>query len=152
MCDVHEGHLTAIIDRNWSHWDRSGTGGVSPKELPALLKFVRQNVPRKARRSEAPHIAVDREGWFRYWDEDNDGGLDKDEVARAVIKTFEKKASTKSKVRVIQSVLDNAWPLFDHSGTGSVGIAEFTARDGLADTLLAFLQSDSHFAQVASPL
>eukprot|EP01061_Rhynchopus_euleeides_P007009 TRINITY_DN1595_c0_g3_i1.p1 TRINITY_DN1595_c0_g3~~TRINITY_DN1595_c0_g3_i1.p1 ORF type:complete len:274 (+),score=68.19 TRINITY_DN1595_c0_g3_i1:117-938(+) len=148
-CDLHEGHLGKIIDRNWHTWDRDNSGGVTPSELPALLQFVKNNVPGRNKRSKPPHIVTDRDAWFRYWDEDNSGALDKDEVARAVIKTFN--AGT-SNVPVIQSVLDNSWCLFDHTGSGTVSRREFLASDGLADTLLAFLQSDARFAQVASPL
>lgn len=35
-----------------------------------------------------PDISTDRLGWFRYFDDDDSGTLDKDETVRAILKTM----------------------------------------------------------------
>ena len=143
-CDVDERKLKSLVDREWAGW-AGVSGGVTEEELPKVLSFIRANVPRKAVKGECPHITTHKQGWFEYWDEDNSGELDKDEVARALIKTFER-GTHGGRVRDIQHGVDSVWCLFDNTGSNTVTKREFLARDGLADTIIAFLQADSSFS------
>jgi len=102
-----------------------------------------------------PDMASKPRLWFAYWD-DEDGGngeLSKAEVLRAIVKTFRlessiissSSSSSSSRERDTQralgvaAALDAVWPLFDHDGSGEIDVGEFTATDGLCDTLLATL-------------
>ena len=67
-------------------------------------------------------------------DEDGGGELEKEEVVRALIKTFH---LTVDKVDTIRSMLDSIWCLFDVDGDGGISRDEFGAPDGLAETVLA---------------
>ena len=107
-----------------------------------------------------PSIRRARE-WFQYWDDDNSGQLDKQEVLRALVKTFRigpdasgagagagagarRDFDELSRMRVlgIASMLDSIWPIFDADNSGSIDIDEFTSTDGLCDTLLATMQHE----------
>ena len=134
-----------LISEKWLEWDESGNGGLDEEEIPGLIKFVKENLPKKTPQ-KIPHICEDKEEWFSFWDEDNSGELEKDEVARALIKTFEKDRSI---VSIIQNIVGSIWPLFDDDASLSISKDEFTSPDGLADTVIASLQGDPVFAATA---
>lgn len=37
----------------------------------------------------------------------------------------------------MRDTIDCVWSIFDHDGSGSIDIEEFTAEGGLADTIIA---------------
>ena len=84
----------------------------------------------------APCSARDKAAWFDFWDEDRSGELDKEEVVRALLKTFGL-TSDQSQVASMRSTVHAIWPIFDADGSGSIDRAEFVQPDGLADTVLA---------------
>ena len=53
-----------------------------------LAAYVRSAFERAASADAIPDIARDKLAWYRYWDEDDNGSLDKEEVVRALLKTF----------------------------------------------------------------
>merc|ERR1740117_1633173 len=74
-------------------WDRDGDGGITFQEMmhPAtgILAFVRQMFPRQtAADAQPPDIQRHRLAWFDHFDEDRSGTLEKQEVVRAIVKTF----------------------------------------------------------------
>lgn len=84
-------------------------------------------------------IRRDKEGWFRYFDDDNSDSLEQGEIVRALIKTF-RLSDDISKVRELRETVANIWPLFDFDGSGGICMTEFCkSRDGLADTIIASL-------------
>jgi hypothetical protein len=64
--------------------------------------------------------------------------LEKDEIVRALIKTFRMTYGA-ILAREIAETLDAIWVIFDHDGSGSIEMDEFISRDGLCDTILASL-------------
>ena len=70
----------------------------------------------------------------RYWDEDESGELEFEEVVRAFAKTFQTDVEGISQLR---ESLSAVWTVFDTDNSGAVDRREFLARDGLADTVLA---------------
>ena len=62
--------------------------------------------------------------------------LEKDELVRALIKTF-RMSYGPILAREIADALDAVWPFFDTDGSGSIEMDEFVSRDGLCDTILA---------------
>ena len=69
-------------------------------------------------------------------DEDGNGTLQKDEVLRALVKTFNA-AHKLTRAESICQTLSVVWPIFDDDGNGSIDRTEFCAHDGLADTVIA---------------
>eukprot|EP01063_Lacrimia_lanifica_P028999 TRINITY_DN434_c1_g2_i3.p1 TRINITY_DN434_c1_g2~~TRINITY_DN434_c1_g2_i3.p1 ORF type:complete len:457 (+),score=76.96 TRINITY_DN434_c1_g2_i3:48-1373(+) len=149
MCMIDQRQLVKLLKENWSTWDRTQSNGITPQELPALLQFVLAHSPRRrdaqgrTQRQTAPSIVENKEAWFDYWDEDRSGALDRGETARALVKTFEKGTISPQQIREIQSTLENVWAVFDVNRSNTITRAEFLMSDGLADSIIAFLQSQS---------
>lgn len=75
-------------------------------------------------RNGIPDMRMDKDGWYRYWDEDNDGTLDREEVVRALLKTL-KLTSDQARVRQMRETIAEIWPIFDTDGSGSIDREEF---------------------------
>jgi len=130
----------------WQQWDSDSSGFIERQELlhpQGLAAYVRQAFERSRRSSEhIPDIAADKEAWYRYWDEDTSGELDKEEVVRALLKTF-RMTSDQERVTQMRSTIDAVWPIFDDDGSGSIDRDEFLRpNEGLADTIVATLGLD----------
>lgn len=80
-----------------------------------------------------PHAVFTR---FDYWDEDSNGGIDSDELSRALVKTLNL-SSDLHQVRSMQDTVKSIWCIFDSDGNGTIERDEFLAPDGLADTIIA---------------
>ncbi len=125
-------------------WDPDGDGFIERREMTmpgGLLDFVTTNFPRRAsmdvaRDRKPPSLAAAPDEWFRFWDEDRSGTLDKDEVTRALIKTFGLSEDLRQ-VRDMRGVVEAVFGLFDPDGSGSIDRREFLMRDGLAETIVA---------------
>lgn len=137
--------LEEALPALWTEWDRDGSGTIEQDELFGLVQYVRQQLPRRAE-PVAPDIQRDRAAWFAHFDEDASGALDKGELTRALIKTFRlssgrttpgSRARDLRKVEEMRQVIEAVWPIFDTDGSMSIETAEFVARDGLADTIIA---------------
>jgi len=92
---------------------------------------------RRHRKREVPSIVNDPTAWFAFWDFDDSGALDKEEVVRALIKTFKLGRDDVRKAQDMRAVVNATWGLFDPDGSGSVDRREFLMRDGLAETIVA---------------
>lgn len=88
-----------------------------------------------------PDIRADSRGWFRYFDTNHTGTLEKTEVIRAFVQTF---GSSCDPV-VLKSVVTELWPLFDKDGSETITESEFLSPEGLCETILA------QFATVRQP-
>ena len=75
----------------------------------------------------------------RYWDADGSDSLDKEEVVRALLKTFQM-TSDQAAVMQMRQTIDAVWPIFDDDASGSIERNEFLRPgEGLADTIVATL-------------
>lgn len=126
----------------WQAWDLDGSGYIDRTELlhpQGLVAYVRSAFERADRSDSIPDIARDKAAWYMHWDEDNSGALDKEEVVRALLKTF-RMTSDQQRVQQMRSTIDAVWPIFDDDGSGTIERVEFLKpNDGLADTIIATL-------------
>jgi Ca2+-binding EF-hand superfamily protein len=129
----------------WQQWDTDGNGYIERQELlspEGLCAYVRSAYARVREEEAIPDINQDKEAWYRYWDVDESGTLDKEETVRALLKTF-RMTSDMAAVSQMRSTLDAIWPIFDDDGSGTIERAEFLrGGEGLADTIIATLGLD----------
>jgi len=129
----------------WAQWDTDGSGFIERHELlspQGLASYVRQAFERRSAEGAIPDIASNKEAWYRYWDADNSGALDREEVVRALLKTF-RMTSEQERVTMMRNTIDAIWPIFDDDGSGSIERNEFLRpNEGLADTIIATLGLD----------
>lgn len=127
-------------EKLWSLWDTDGSGSISLSEFQhgGLLLYLLENYPRSVVSDNPPDLRRSSRLWFEYFDEDGSGELDKGEVVRAIIKTLRLQPMDASAIR---ETLDCIWQLFDTDNSGCISKDEFTAREGLADTILATLMN-----------
>eukprot|EP01061_Rhynchopus_euleeides_P005038 TRINITY_DN1429_c0_g4_i1.p1 TRINITY_DN1429_c0_g4~~TRINITY_DN1429_c0_g4_i1.p1 ORF type:complete len:300 (+),score=119.37 TRINITY_DN1429_c0_g4_i1:46-900(+) len=148
-CNVSEDDIEKLVEQKWGRWDKDKSKGIEWKEFPDLLKFILESLPKGAL-TITPSITQGRDEWFDYWDRDRSGYLDKDEVARALIKTFGKNGYRT--VKQLQAVIESVWPLFDPDHSNTITREEFLIHDGLADTICACLLNQNQWTMtVQSP-
>jgi len=138
-CDWHA--IERQLPKMWRKWDINGDGYVEKNELVSrggLIEYVTKHFPKRTERERPPPPSIARapNEWFEYWDEDDSGELEKEEVVRALIKTFGLGQDMPS-LRNIRAIVDAVWCVFDPDGSGAVDRREFLMRDGLADTIVA---------------
>lgn len=139
--------LEAVLAKEWRRWDPDGSGSISLMEffqprtgLLAYLKKRRSKLRLAVSKREAPDIRDDLSAWFDYWDLDHNHTLDKDEVVRALIKSFGLTNHAKVALR-LHRVLDAIWPVFDKDSSGAIDRDEFLhPKDGLGAAIVASLE------------
>jgi Ca2+-binding EF-hand superfamily protein len=134
--------LEKNVDALWGRWDKDGSGEVDFAELCdqkiGLLVYVRAHFARVKGVPPPPLNPKNLEIWFAHWDEDGNGTLEKEEIVRALIKTFKLSTDLK-RVQDMRDVVETIWSIFDHDNSGTVDLAEFISRDGLGESLCASL-------------
>lgn len=136
--------LKRDVERLWAQWDRDRSGFLDHNECAALFQHVSREY-RAGASGRGPSPALEpsnesREAFFMYWDEDSNGTLDKEEVTRALLKTFGLAAQGTTAVTEMREILENVWPLFDPNGDGVIERSEWMMSDGLCDAVLAARQ------------
>mmetsp|Transcript_5483 Transcript_5483/g.17254 ORF Transcript_5483/g.17254 Transcript_5483/m.17254 type:complete len:321 (-) Transcript_5483:1544-2506(-) len=141
---LDEDALERSLDHLWARWDANGDGRITHDEIfrpnDGLLAFAKAHCPKdRGTASLRPPPVQDRAAWFRYWDEDGSQRLDRNEVHRALVKTFELSRDERA-IATMSETLSTVWCLFDDDGDGTVSFDEFVRPDGLGQTLAANLQ------------
>lgn len=75
----------------WKTWDADGDSYIDENELLDPIKGLLAYVKREFKRSDEaaiPDIKTDKHAWFRFFDYDGSGTLEREEIVRALIKTF----------------------------------------------------------------
>eukprot|EP00565_Helicotheca_tamesis_P001059 CAMPEP_0185740962 /NCGR_PEP_ID=MMETSP1171-20130828/38704_1 /TAXON_ID=374046 /ORGANISM="Helicotheca tamensis, Strain CCMP826" /LENGTH=263 /DNA_ID=CAMNT_0028412899 /DNA_START=463 /DNA_END=1254 /DNA_ORIENTATION=- len=132
-------------DSVWKVFDKNSDGYVTYDELvdpgSGVIAYVRKHYGRDGSNlssGEAPDIRSNRRAWFLHWDDDGNGTLTRDEIIRALVKTF-KISSDHERVDTMRNTVDSVFGIFDPDGSGTINIDEFSATDGLGDTIVASL-------------
>jgi Ca2+-binding EF-hand superfamily protein len=95
---VERDKLERAIDQNWSTWDETGDGSIALDEFSAPKKGLREFIVKNffalkkdsivLKPADIPDLANAPLQWFEYWDRDGSGTLERDELIRAMVKTF----------------------------------------------------------------
>lgn len=140
------------VDRLWNTWDPDRSGSISLAEFldrgTGLIEYLYNQFPRGEHQAPPPLLldGPDVVGWiesctafFEYWDLDRSGSLEQGEMTRALVKTFRLHQGYSGSVA---EALENIWPIFDLDGNGILSQEEFTARDGLAEVIVATIRAE----------
>ena len=133
--------------KNRRQWDADNNGSIDKTELlkpgTGLLAYIRSHFLRlpitedssqlssgsesrsAAAVTQAPDVRRQPAAWFAYWDESGDGSLQKEEVLRALVKTF-RLAETPKTLFDMREMIDNVWGMFDLDGSGSIDVNKTT--------------------------
>lgn len=138
-CDMEQ--LEEQMPQLFRRFDHDGDGYITEQEIMApgvgLLAYIMQNYPRGNLQIAIPDIRRDKQAWFRFFDEDKSGTLEKEEVVRALVKSF-RMSEDLQRVHMMREIVNAIWPIFDHDGSGTIEMHEFSLpRDGLADSVIA---------------
>ena len=102
-----------------------------------LLAYARSR--RGGTRDGEPPPLSQPDQWFSFWDYDGSGDLTKNELRRALSKTFGLTGDV-AKIGAMGETLDACWGVFDTDGSGAIDRAEFSQPGGLGETLAASLR------------
>jgi len=133
------------LPSRFAQWDRNNDGKIEFNEMMGsngLFYYVRDSFRAENQVSTIiPSIRRNRHEWFRYWDEDSSGTLDKEEVVRSFVKTF-KLGTAPDQAQCLHALVSLLWSEFDPNGSGAIDIDEFCKpNSGLADMIIANLGS-----------
>jgi len=134
--------LEQNIDTLFLTWDINGNGVVDEHELMnpenGIVAFVRKAFGRQ-NRSTPPSLEDCRHNWFRFWDEDQSNTLDKHEITRALVKTFDLEGNP-DRIASMQEVVDSIWPIFDLNCSQTIDLDEFIQEGGFAEAIIASIR------------
>lgn len=138
---IDEVVLDEELNRNFKRWDKNKDGVIRYDELMDSNGVIAYLKAKAARQPTAvPDIKVNKDAWYKHYDENNNGTLQREEVVRGLIQTF-KMGHDAQRMDQIRGTVEAVWPIFDTDGSGSIEREEFLkAGDGLADTIIATLR------------
>lgn len=146
MLPIKRTRLTTILRSNWHKWDPDGGGTISIQEfikpqngLQAwiLASLVRNScVPLS---HMPPNLERNPREWFEHWDDDDSGALEKDEILRALARTFcitEDGAPIPRRAMEMKDMVDSLWVALGYLPIDSISFREFARPFGIMDQVL----------------
>lgn len=140
--------LEKNVKAHWHEWDPDGDGTITLQEfiLPqrglkdwALSHLqVLRNVKEEKGRA-VPSIDRNPREWFHYWDRDSSGTLEKDEVVRALIRTFCRDDNGNPHLpsaHDMREVIESLWLTLGYRPFDAVTFEEYVRPYGLLDQFL----------------
>lgn len=151
--------LTKQVYAHWRIWDPDGDGAISMQEFTAERVGLRDWIINHkgilgadavkesvAFAKTVPSLDTHPIEWFEYWDRDRNGTLTRDEVLRALIRTFCIDWNGKASLPDAHDLRETGiglWSGLGYSTFASIGIDEFVKPFGLMDQ---FLHNQANFA------
>lgn len=152
---VNRHKLEKNVKAHWHEWDPDGDGTITLQEFIAPTRGLKDwlmsnlqmlkadSVPKP---SSVPSIDRNPREWFHYWDRDSSGSLEKDEVVRALIRTFcrdENGSPYLPAAHDMREISSSLWQSLGYSPFDAVSFEEFVRPYGLLDQ---FLHNQTHCA------
>lgn len=152
---VQRHKLSKSVRAHWHEWDPDGDGTITLQEFVAperglrdwILKHLHQfRVDIAPLPSAVPSLDRNPREWFHYWDRDANGSLDKEEVVRALIRTFCRNENGRPVLQNAHDMRECAASLWEGLGLRPfdiISFEEFVRPYGLMDQ---FLHNQTHCA------
>jgi Ca2+-binding EF-hand superfamily protein len=150
---VNRRKLEKNVKAHWHEWDPDGDGTITLQEFitpgRGLKDWIMKNLTMlraddALKPNTVPSIDRNPREWFHYWDRDGSGTLEKDEVVRALLRTFcrdENGHPHLQKAHDMREVCESLWEALGHSPFDSVSFEDFVRPCGLMDQ---FLHNQTH--------
>eukprot|EP00427_Karlodinium_veneficum_P012139 CAMPEP_0169066490 /NCGR_PEP_ID=MMETSP1015-20121227/2987_1 /TAXON_ID=342587 /ORGANISM="Karlodinium micrum, Strain CCMP2283" /LENGTH=279 /DNA_ID=CAMNT_0009125179 /DNA_START=72 /DNA_END=912 /DNA_ORIENTATION=- len=147
--------LEKHVKAHWHEWDPDMSGSISLNEFNKpdgglrdwLLKnFSLVKSESSLNPNSIPSIDKYPRLWFHYWDRNGDGSLEKEEIVRALVRTFcidEHGRISLSKAHDLREVANSLWKVMGYSPIDHLGLEEFVKPYGMMDQ---FLHNQTHCA------
>jgi hypothetical protein len=113
--------------------------------MSRMLTFVQRALPGRRFRPP-PQLLEDQGGWFDYFDEKLSGCLNKDQLARAVIKTLGRNSGVDHDE--VRAIIESIWGVFAGEEEASIKRDTFTAEGGLWEAIAAALPQSAENARL----
>lgn len=151
---VNRHKLEKNVKAHWHEWDPDGDGTITLQEfiqpVRGLKDWILANLNllscKKIEGGAVPSIDRNPREWFHYWDRDGSGTLEKDEVVRALIRTFCRDDNGHPHLpsaHDMREVASTLWEAMGYSPFDCVNFEEFVRPFGLMDQ---FLHNQTHTA------
>lgn len=152
---VNRHKLEKNVKAHWHEWDPDGDGTITLQEfiMPGrgLKDWIMSHLGMlKADSAPKPNTvpSIDRNPreWFHYWDRDGSGTLEKDEVARALIRSFCRDDNGNPHLPAahdMREIANSLWATCGYSPFDAVSFEDFVRPFGLLDQ---FLHNQTHCA------
>jgi hypothetical protein len=152
---VNRHKLEKNVKAHWHEWDPDGDGTISLREFIApqrglkdwIISHLNLLTEQHLKMMPIPDIDKNPRKWFHYWDRDNNGTLEKEEVVRALIRTFcrdENGVPVLAAAHDMREVAGSLWSSTGYAPFDSITFEEFIRPYGLMDQFL-HNQTNTHY-------
>jgi len=152
---VNRHKLEKNVKAHWHEWDPDGDGTITLQEFITpqrglkdwIVSHLSLLISDEAQKPNmVPSIDRNPREWFHYWDRDGSGGLEKDEVIRALIRTFCRDENGRPHLPAahdMREIAECLWLSLNYKPFDAVSFEEFVRPYGLMDQ---FLHNQTHCA------
>eukprot|EP00403_Amphidinium_massartii_P021481 CAMPEP_0178389748 /NCGR_PEP_ID=MMETSP0689_2-20121128/10286_1 /TAXON_ID=160604 /ORGANISM="Amphidinium massartii, Strain CS-259" /LENGTH=467 /DNA_ID=CAMNT_0020010227 /DNA_START=56 /DNA_END=1456 /DNA_ORIENTATION=- len=154
---VSRDKLERRLKANWSKWDPDGDGRISMTEFLRQGKglcdwiLIHQETLRKnIEKEEPPNLDQNPRAWFNYWDKDCSASLEREEVVRALLRSFCGTSRGDPILKWAHDMREAAmavWQGLGYKAFDSVDFEEFSRPYGLMDQFLHNQMQTMYFGQ-----
>lgn len=152
---VNRHKLEKNVKAHWHEWDPDGDGTITLQEfiqpqrglkdwIVGHLSLLITDGAQKS--SQVPSIDRNPREWFHYWDRDASCSLEKDEVVRALVRTFCRDDNGTPSLTAawdMREIAEGLWLSLGYQPFDAVSFEEFVRPYGLLDQ---FLHNQTHCA------
>eukprot|EP00904_Undaria_pinnatifida_P012786 jgi/Undpi1/8638/HiC_scaffold_25.g11103.m1 len=119
MFSVEPGALEEVIEMKWNSWDTDHDGKLDATEFSnGLVPFLEESLNNLRERVNTvlPDLHAEPAEWFRFWDEDESGSLERPEIVRALVKSIPELSGRDESW--LLGTFASIWGLIDPDGDG----------------------------------
>jgi len=141
---IEQSRIERDLDLLWKVWDHDNTTVVKwDRAAETVIPYVIRKIDLpQFQQGAIPDLrtAEEQSKWFDYWDTDSNGILNKQELARGLLKTFEQYMTKKKVRKLVTNLLEDLWTVLVGEDKHTISIKDFTKQDGFAATVGATLR------------
>lgn len=148
---ITRSRLTKVLATHWHQWDPDGDGTIAMEEfikpvigLQAYIINSLATTRREVARKVPPSLDRNPRAWFEHWDRDRNGTLNRDEMRRAMVRSFcvtEFGDPILHRAQEMKDVIEGMWASLGYEDIDELNFEEFARPFGIMDQVL---HNDNH--------